>query len=249
MCACVLGYKCAGWRLVMMMRVPRLRHLPAVRPPPLSSPSHLLPPRLSPNQGKCQSRALFLFPLQQVTHVPFISFIIFVVYRVDTKTTTAVDGVVNEPVPPKEEEEEEEAAPEPVKQDSPPGSVTETDSFEHMKPGCTKVATPLPELIPECVQAVCTETEPEDSDVSGQDDTPLVELTPAIPTPISPTPASPAPASPVPESPAPVSLTPESPAPASLVPVSPAPVSAVTEITVKTEPEPEPEPEPSPKPR
>lgn len=177
-----------------------------------------------------------------MTHVPFISFIIFVVYRVDTKIKTAVDGAVNEPLAPKEEEEEEEeeAAPDPVKQDSPPVSVTETDPFEHMKPGCTKVATPLPELIPECVQAVCTETEQEDSDVSGQDDTPLVDLTPAIPTPISPTPAPPAPASPVPESPAPVSLTPESPAPASLVPISPAPVSAVTEITVKTEPEPEP---------
>ncbi|XP_019112825.2 zinc finger protein 185 isoform X2 [Larimichthys crocea] len=144
--------------------------------------------------------------------------------RVDITSKTAVDVAVNEPVAPKEIE----AVPEPVREEPvPPVLVTEKDPFEHMTPGCTKVATPLPVLLPEYVQAVSTEPEPEESDLSGQADTPLIELAPALPTPMSPTPASP---------------TPE----------SPGPVSAVREITVMTEPEPEPEPEqerePSPKP-
>lgn len=148
----------------------------------------------------------------------------------------------------------QEAAPEPVKGDSPPVPVPEKDPFEHMKPGCTKVATPLPELISESVQVVRTETK--ESDVSGQLVTPLVEPTteiPALVSPAPPVPESPAPVSDPPESIAPamaapesallVSLTPEAPAPAPSVPES----SAVTEMTVKTEPEPE--AEPSPKPR
>lgn len=166
--------------------------------------------------------------MNTVTRVPSISFIVRVLHRENTSVKTAVDVAVNEPVAPKAEE----AAPEPVKEEPPSVSVTDKDPFEGMKPGCTKVATPLPELIPVCVQAVCTEPDPEDSDVSGQVDTPLVELTPASQTPVSPTPAPPAPASTVLKSPAPVPPT----------PVLPAPVSAVTEITVKTEPEPEPEP-------
>ncbi|XP_054453173.1 zinc finger protein 185-like isoform X2 [Anoplopoma fimbria] len=143
---------------------------------------------------------------------------------VDTSVQTAVDVVVNEPVAPKVEE----PAPEPVKDDPPPVSVPVKDPFEDMKPGCTKVDTPLPVLIPQFVQAVCKEPEPKDSDISGLVDTPLVDLAPASPTPTSPTPEAPAPASPV--------------------PLSPAPVSAVTELTVKTEPEPEIEWEQSPKP-
>ncbi|XP_033488484.1 zinc finger protein 185 isoform X1 [Epinephelus lanceolatus] len=160
----------------------------------------------------------------------------------DTSVKTAVDVAVNEPVAPKVEE----VAPEPVKEDPPPASVTVKDPFEDMIPGCTKVAIPLPELKPELVQAVYTEPEPEDSNVPGQADMPLVDLTPVSPTPLSPTPATPPPVPAVPESPAPLF-------PVSLAPVSPVQMSAVAEITVKTEPEPEPEPEPAsnpfPKPR
>nr|XP_046262024.1 zinc finger protein 185 isoform X2 [Scatophagus argus] len=149
---------------------------------------------------------------------------------VDNSVKTAVNVTVNESVEEEEEEEEEEEkpkpSPEPMREEPSPVSTTETDPFEHMKPGCTKVATPLPELIPECVLAVCTVPEPEDSDVSGKVDAPLIELAPALPTPLSPTTVSPAPDSTVPE--------------------SPAPVSAETEITVKTEPEPEPELYPKP---
>ncbi|XP_035859474.1 zinc finger protein 185 isoform X10 [Sander lucioperca] len=138
---------------------------------------------------------------------------------VDTSVKTAVDATINKPVAPKVEK----AAPEPVKKDPPPVSVAVKDPVEGMKPGCTKVATPLPELI----QAVCTEPKPKDSDISGLVDTPLVKLTPASPTPIS--------------------LTPASPAPASTVPLSPAPVPAVTGITVKAEPEIAPKLSPEPR--
>ncbi|XP_044062143.1 zinc finger protein 185 isoform X2 [Siniperca chuatsi] len=154
---------------------------------------------------------------------------------VDSSVKATDDVAVKEMVAPKVEE----AALKPVKQDLPPVSVAEKEPFNDMKPACTNVATPLPKLIPERVQAVCTEPEPEEK-VSGKVDTPLVKLTPASPPPISPTPASPAPA--VPESPAPVPPTPAAPAPVSTVPLSPAPVSAVTEITVKTEPKPSPKP-------
>lgn len=125
------------------------------------------------------------------------------VYRRGTSVKTAV----NEPVAPKVED----AAPEPVKGDPP--LVIVKDPFEGMKPGCTKVDTPLPILLPDVVQAVCAEPEPEKTDVSGN--IPLVKLTPASPIQISPASAPPPPAYTV-------------------------PVSAATEIKVKTEPEPEP---------
>ncbi|XP_078117002.1 zinc finger protein 185 isoform X3 [Sander vitreus] len=139
--------------------------------------------------------------------------------RVDTSVKTAVDAAINKPVAPKVEK----AAPEPVKKDPPPVSVAVKDPVEGVKPGCTKVDTPLAELI----QAVCTEPKPKDSDVSGLVDTPLVKLTPASPTPISPTPASPA--------------------PASTVPLSPAPVPAVKGITVKDTPQIAPKLSPEPR--
>ncbi|XP_040904415.1 zinc finger protein 185 isoform X2 [Toxotes jaculatrix] len=138
---------------------------------------------------------------------------------VDTSVKTAVNVAVDEPVAPKVEE----TAPEPVQKDPAPVSVTEKDPFEDVKPGCTKVATPLPELVPVCVEAVCAKPEPEDSGVSGKAGTPLVKLVPALPTPAPTT-------------------TPPSPAPAPTVPEPPAPVSAVTAIAVKTESEPEVEP-------
>ncbi|TMS17165.1 Zinc finger protein 185 [Larimichthys crocea] len=59
---------------------------------------------------------------------------------VDITSKTAVDVAVNEPVAPKEIE----AAPEPVREDPPPVLVTEKDPFEHMTPGCTKVAYSSP---------------------------------------------------------------------------------------------------------
>uniref|UniRef100_A0A671VYV1 Zinc finger protein 185 with LIM domain n=1 Tax=Sparus aurata TaxID=8175 RepID=A0A671VYV1_SPAAU len=153
----------------------------------------------------------------------------------DASVKTAADVAVKEPVVPKvEEKKEEEVAPEPVKEDPSPAPVTEKDPFENMKPGCTKVDTPLPELITECIPTVSTKPEPEDSDVSGQVDKPLVDLAPALSTPMSPTPTSPALASVVPESPAPVSLTPlspatEQPALVCFTALSPTPLSPPTE--------------------
>ncbi|XP_029297117.1 zinc finger protein 185 [Cottoperca gobio] len=138
---------------------------------------------------------------------------------VDTRVKTAVDVAVNQPGVPKVKE----AAPEPAKDDPPPVSVVVKDPFEGMKPGCTKVATPLPVLLPELVQTVSAEPELEDSNVSGQVYTPLIKFTPASPTPLSPTPVSPVPLSPAPES------------------------SAI--VTVTIEPIPEPETAPAPKPR
>ncbi|XP_010772960.1 zinc finger protein 185 isoform X2 [Notothenia coriiceps] len=126
-----------------------------------------------------------------------------------TSVKTAVDVAVNEPVAPKVED----AAPEPVKDDPP--LVIVKGPFEGMKPGCTKVDTPLPILLPHLVQTVCAEPEPEKTDVSGKVNIPLVKLTPASPIQISPASAPPSPAYTV-------------------------PVSAATEIKVKTEPEPEP---------
>ncbi|XP_030001729.1 zinc finger protein 185 isoform X2 [Sphaeramia orbicularis] len=144
---------------------------------------------------------------------------------VDASAKVSPEVTDNEPVAPKVEE----AALEAMKEEDPaPVSVTEKDPFEGMTPGCTKVATPLPELIPELVQAVCTK--PDDSKAA---ESPVAEAAPP-----SPTPTPPPAASAVPESPAP--LTPAI--------VSPASVSVVT---VKTEPEPElkveAEPEPEPK--
>ncbi|XP_041653655.1 zinc finger protein 185 [Cheilinus undulatus] len=135
------------------------------------------------------------------------------------------------------EVEKDVPVPAPTNEDPAPVSVPEKDPFEGMKPGCTKVATPLPVLLPQFIQAVSTESETGDTKPTSQDETSLVDLTP---TPESPTPLSP-PA-------VPLSPIPLSPTPAPAVPLSPVKVSAVTEITVKSEPEPEPEPEPSPKP-
>ncbi|XP_036932623.1 zinc finger protein 185 isoform X1 [Acanthopagrus latus] len=141
---------------------------------------------------------------------------------------TAADVAVKEPVAQKVEEKKDEVSPEPEKGDPSPAPVTEKNPFENMKPGCTKVYTPLPELITECIPAVSTKPEPEDSGVSGEVDKPLVDLAPALSTPMSPTPTSPAPASVVPESPAPVSLTPLSPATEQPAPVSSTPLSPPT---------------------
>ncbi|KAM7389589.1 hypothetical protein PAMP_023555 [Pampus punctatissimus] len=152
--------------------------------------------------------------------------------QVDTSIKTAVDVTVNEPVAPKVVE----ATPKPVKEDLPPVSVTEKDPFENMKPGCTKVATPLPELIPVYVQAVSTDPEPDNSEVSG---TPLVKVTPASPTPVSPTLASPAPETSAPETPAPETPAPEILAPESPAPETPAPVSPAPEILAPESPTPE----------
>lgn len=149
---------------------------------------------------------------------------------VNTSVKTAVDVTVNEPAPPKVEE----AAPEPVKEEPPLVSVTEKDPFEDLKPGCTKVATPLPELITECIQAAAKG--PECEDVSGQADALLVDLsTPSQPS-VAPTPASPPPASAVQEP-----LVPTWPAP-----IIPVPISAARAVTVKTEPEPESKTSPKP---
>lgn len=238
-------YKYAGWRLSMMTRVRRLLHLPAPRPLLPSAPLHLLLLRLSPNREKCQCRALFQFPVQQVTGVASISFIISVVYRVDTKIKTAGDVAVNEPVAPEQEEEvekKEEAAPEPVKQDSPAASATEADPFEQMTPGCTKVFTPLPELNLETVQAVCAEVEPDDSESPKQLILPLLKVIPATPVSVSPTPESEVPDSPVPDSSVPEStaedfVAPESQAPAPSVPESPAPDPVTPESPASPVPE------------
>ncbi|KAF0039476.1 hypothetical protein F2P81_007711 [Scophthalmus maximus] len=155
----------------------------------------------------------------------------------ETSVTAPVDVAADEPVAPKVQE----TTPAPV-------SVPQKDPFGGMKPGCTKVATPLPELLlPVFVEAV--NAEPEDSDDSEQADTSLVKLTPALTTLVSTTPAAPAPVSPiltptVPKSPAPASpfltpTVPKSPAPASpfLTPTvqkssAPAPVSPVLTPTV-----------------
>ncbi|XP_072294401.1 zinc finger protein 185 [Eucyclogobius newberryi] len=60
----------------------------------------------------------------------------------------------------------------------------EKDPFENMVPGCTKVATPLPELIPDLVQV--TYVKPDDSGEAEEPESPVVEETP-------PSPPSPAP--------------------------------------------------------
>ncbi|XP_047190276.1 zinc finger protein 185 isoform X7 [Scophthalmus maximus] len=165
----------------------------------------------------------------------------------ETSVTAPVDVAADEPVAPKVQE----TTPAPV-------SVPQKDPFGGMKPGCTKVATPLPELLlPVFVEAV--NAEPEDSDDSEQADTSLVKLTPALTTLVSTTPAAPAPVSPiltptVPKSPAPASAVltptvPKSPAPAPVSPVltptvpkspAPAPVSPVLTPTVPKLPAPAP---------
>ncbi|KAM6999979.1 zinc finger protein 185 [Tautogolabrus adspersus] len=154
---------------------------------------------------------------------------------VNSGVKKAVDATYNKPVAPKVEEKE--AAPEPAKEDPRPVSVPEKDPFEGMKPGCTKVATPLPKYIPE----------PEEIKYAVQDETPLVDLTPAavplLPTPLSPTaapavPLSPTPVSPTPAPAVPLSPTPVSPTPALAVPLSPTPVSPTPAPAVPLSPTP-----------
>nr|XP_020506255.1 proteoglycan 4-like isoform X2 [Labrus bergylta] len=154
---------------------------------------------------------------------------------VDSDVKKAVDAIVNKPVAPKVEKKK--AALEPAKEDLYPASVPEKNPFEGMKPGCTKVATPLPVFIPE----------PKDLKSAVQDETPLVDLTPAAvplsPTPLSPTPAPAVPLSPIPLSPTPapavpLSPTPVSPTPAPAVPLSPTPVSPTPAPAVPLSPTP-----------
>eukprot|EP00066_Takifugu_rubripes_P019829 XP_011609095.1 PREDICTED: zinc finger protein 185 [Takifugu rubripes] len=151
-----------------------------------------------------------------------------------------------EPAAPKKE-----ATPEAGKE-APP-LVPEKDPFEHMKPGCTKVDTPLPELSLECVQSADAGTKAEASQLSGQTDEALVKCPPAIPTLIPPVAAPPKAASPAPEAPAPVSTilkapaptpavpeptTQESTAPAVVVPESPTLVSSIPKSPTPTSPVP-----------
>ncbi|XP_034453389.1 zinc finger protein 185 isoform X2 [Hippoglossus hippoglossus] len=129
-----------------------------------------------------------------------------------------------------------------LKEDPTPVSVTQKDPFEGMKSGCTKVATPLPELIPVFVEAVNTEQEPE-PDVSDQTDTSLVKITPDLPNLVSTTPAPAVPESPAPVSPALTSTVPKSPAPlspalTSTVPKSPAPLFPALTSTFPKSPAP-----------
>ncbi|XP_047441156.1 zinc finger protein 185 isoform X2 [Mugil cephalus] len=135
---------------------------------------------------------------------------------VDAVVKTSAEAAV------KEAPKVEEAAPEPVKEEPTPAPVTEKDPFEGMKPGCTKVDTPLPELVVGCVPAAATKPEQEDS---GHAAAPLVELCPP-----SQSDETPAPSSAVAESPAPVSV------------VAARKVETKVEPEVKSEPEPEPEP-------
>uniref|UniRef100_UPI003AABC0A3 zinc finger protein 185 isoform X2 n=1 Tax=Centroberyx gerrardi TaxID=166262 RepID=UPI003AABC0A3 len=168
--------------------------------------------------------------------------------RVQTSVKTTVDVSADEPVAPTVEE----TAPEPAKEVPPlvslkedtPAVAPEKNPFEHMKPGCTKVATPLPVLLPEYVGEVCRDPEPCDFGVSGKDDAPLQEPIPVSPAPVSPTPVSQAPVSPAPVPPAPVSAAPVcqapvSPAPASPAPASPAPVSPAPASPAPASPAPE----------
>ncbi|XP_075888924.1 zinc finger protein 185 isoform X2 [Nelusetta ayraudi] len=174
----------------------------------------------------------------------------------DGSVKAAVDVSVNEPAAPKQDEAEKEkekemekeeaVAPEPVKEDSPAVSVTESDPSAEMKPGCTKVYTPLPELTPESFRAVIAEVEPAESDAPRKLVPPLLKLIPATPESLSPTlePESPAPAAPVPEPSAPESTKPPAPEPS--VPSVPAPSvpapsvaePSATESTKPSAPEP-----------
>lgn len=164
------------------------------------------------------------------------------VHRDSTSAETAAGVSVDEPLAPKAEE----VVAEPVKEDPPQVSVTEKDPFEGMKPGCTEVATPLPEL-PAYVEAVCAAPEPDDSEVSG---THVAQVEQASPTAVSPTPASPTVESPAPASPTLVSPPSASPAPPSPTVTPPPPgYLAPPSPTLASEIQPEPEPAPSPDPR
>ncbi|XP_053284103.1 zinc finger protein 185 isoform X2 [Pleuronectes platessa] len=130
-----------------------------------------------------------------------------------------------------------------LKEDPTPVSVTQKNPFEGLKPGCTKVATPLPELIPVLVEAVHKEPEPKEPDVSDQTDTSLVKITPDLPNLVSTTPARAVPESPARLSPALSSTVPKPPAPlspalTSTVPKPPAPLSPALTSTVPKSPAP-----------
>ncbi|KAF7668234.1 hypothetical protein LDENG_00023690 [Lucifuga dentata] len=155
---------------------------------------------------------------------------------INTLDKTAVDVAVEEPVAPKVED----TAPEPVKEAPSLVSVTEKQPSEDMKPGCTKVATPLPELVPEYVKEVCGDQEPDNSGASQEENTLLVEIVQESPTPEPAAPASPTLVSPTPESAAPVSPTQVSPTPESAAPVSPTPEPAAPVSPTQVSPTPEP---------
>ncbi|XP_051929703.1 zinc finger protein 185 isoform X20 [Hippocampus zosterae] len=67
----------------------------------------------------------------------------------------------------------EVAPPEPVKEDPPRMSAVNKESLEDMKPDCTKVAAPLPELITDYLHVVSTHSEHNDSEAP---DTHLVTI-------------------------------------------------------------------------
>ncbi|XP_019725548.1 zinc finger protein 185 isoform X24 [Hippocampus comes] len=90
------------------------------------------------------------------------------------KTETIVSSSVKTTVvtvnePPKAEV----APPEPVKEDPPRMSAVNKDPLEDMKPDCTKVAAPLPELITDYLHVVSTHSEHNDSEAP---DTHLVTI-------------------------------------------------------------------------
>ncbi|XP_054648253.1 zinc finger protein 185 isoform X2 [Dunckerocampus dactyliophorus] len=60
----------------------------------------------------------------------------------------------------------EEVLPEPVKEDPPPASSPKKAPFEDMTPGSTKVASPLPELIPDYLHVVSTHSQLDDSEAA-----------------------------------------------------------------------------------
>ncbi|XP_029961118.1 zinc finger protein 185 isoform X1 [Salarias fasciatus] len=168
---------------------------------------------------------------------------------VNTSAKTAVDVTVTEPVAPKLPA----VTPAPVKEAPPPASVSNKDLFEDAKPGSTKVATPLPELIAECIEAASSKAASEVSDVSREADKLPIDHTlpsklpkwpPPKPTPddsddaddsepaapalrpaVSPPAASPAPLAPAPVVPAPVAPAPVARTPISPTRVAPAPKS------------------------
>ncbi|KAK7922905.1 hypothetical protein WMY93_009807 [Mugilogobius chulae] len=103
-------------------------------------------------------------------------------------TTTTVTSVT--PLPKPRTSVKKSSAKTEITEESKPVEVIEEnaqekDPFENMEPGCTKVATPLPELIPDLVQAIYVK--PDDSGEAEQPESP-VEAAPPSPTPASVTP-------------------------------------------------------------
>uniref|UniRef100_A0A8C5ECI3 LIM zinc-binding domain-containing protein n=1 Tax=Gouania willdenowi TaxID=441366 RepID=A0A8C5ECI3_GOUWI len=179
---------------------------------------------------------------------------------VNTSVTTTVIETVNDSVvlvdviPPKTVEESPASEP-----------VIDKEPIEDTKPDCTKVATPLPELITECMQAAAIVQAPEDSNISKQTDTLLVDLSPSKSSMwFSPTSAESEIPAPVPlPKPEPEPQRKPEPEPEPLPQLKPKPIpepepepqlkpepkqEPEPEPQLKQEPEPEPEPEPAPKP-